>query len=214
MKRQAIARAPKTTQGELGFEMIPDCQFASPASARSHSGHVAEEIACTLLGLTPIPIQGACAVNFDAEDTLENFYEIKSVARSAQVVVYCWRLKKEQQTGKSVLYAIVIRSKKGAEDFKCLREMWENRSRTIREIHLVTLRQVANAVKGEKVWKLKSERQSGYNRTGYKDGYWRVNSAKFLKYTRFWKEASAIIHGLPFSARIYRTPGAARIMGD
>lgn len=139
------------------------------ASARNAYGNAAEEIACHLLSITPIPIDGRYTTCFDGVRD-GAYFEIKSSKhKGGKVVVYDWRLNKEQSAGVSLTYLLVCHSLSG-ERSDILRAM-ASRSILIYSVPADVLHTFAFACSLNIVKRQAKNPRDGYARAGYRDGY-------------------------------------------
>jgi hypothetical protein len=200
-----IARA--SAQQQL-LDVPPRYKIGNNANARNAYGAAAQEIACAALGLSPIPINGKCAVCFDAE-TDKAFFEIKSVKRSGKVVVYDWRMTKESEAavelardeGKALFYAIVIHGVKGCRDGADLIRQFALAGVEILVVsawwvYVLAKHETQQRILSEKT--RKSPGAMGYNRKGYCDGYRNIPINKIRSYATRGREISMTLHNVAF----------------
>lgn len=163
---QLLARAPQP-QLQL-FNLCPSVVIRNNAQARNVYGALAQDVACTALELQAIPIDGHCAVCFDAERDGQ-FFEIKSVHASGKLVIYDWRAEKEAAF-LALQYVLVVHKARGCKSvsellasFACYLEIWQLPATTIHTAaQQCTLRQLV---------KQSTNSRNGYNRAGYCRGY-------------------------------------------
>lgn len=162
--------APHNKQKEL-FYLAPVLHAHSTASARNAYGTAAQEVVCRTMGLNPIPINGNFDVCFDAELNGQ-FYEIKSVRTSGKIVVYDWRMKKEEIAAPSLRYLILVHKLKAAR-IDILKIMSNS------EVIILNLPAtfIHNLCKQTTLNKHKNYQglRNGYSRVGYKDGYYNLS---------------------------------------
>ena len=165
--------APPDAQGSL-LAVKPTYDTSRIATRRNAYGQAAQDIVRAALGVAEIKINGAYDICFDAA-TLEEpriYYEIKSVARGSSVVIYKWRLRKERESGAEVHPRI------GGHEA----DPFEIGSRS--EIAVVSLETVARLTRGRPLRMPKKPadgaRRNGWNREGYRDGYWLVPVSALL----------------------------------
>lgn len=173
----SIARA--SNQMPL-LKVAPIFYCSSNATTRNAYGMAAQEIACAALGLSPISTNGNYAVCFDAEKE-GAFFEIKSVQNNGKVVVYDWRLKKEEAAGVPLSYVIVIHRLKGARDSITDRMLTAGV-----KILLVPFTSVRDAAMQCPLNKINTangigKSRNGYQREGYRDGYRNIPVGALLK---------------------------------
>jgi hypothetical protein len=161
--------APPDNQLSLLY-VTPRFTITNNAQARNAYGIMAQELVCAALGLTPIRINGNFDVCFDAAKD-NTYYEIKSCRRGCKIVIYDWRMQKEQEVNKSneVFYAILVHqvSRSSGE------ELLTNFIKSELELLLVQtslIHQLALQEPLRTLMKPQSKR-TGYNRKGYVDGY-------------------------------------------
>lgn len=158
------------------LEVEPRYKVFNSASARTAYGAAAQEIVCAALQLDPIAINGNCDICFDAEKH-GTFYEIKSVRSGQKVVIYNWRMQKEEKFSDVLFYAILLHTVSRQRD--------EIISRMVAgaEILLLPARVVHEAAKAcpTHIPTINPEHASarhGYTRKGYADGYRNVSVTK------------------------------------
>ncbi len=166
------------------------------AEARNAFGRAAELIACHVLSIQSIPINGAYQTCFDGWEPGKyrepgKYIEIKSTKRvGGKIVLYDFRMKKEEAVAESVDYIIACHNISG-ERYDIVRAMLKNPLTLLRvpaqvihaEARKTALHHI-NTVASEG-W---SER-NGYEREGYRDGY-RNLSLKLLLAAGDWSEAT------------------------
>jgi hypothetical protein len=167
-----IARA--SGQGKL-LDVPPRYRIDCNAQARNAYGAAAQEIVCEALCIEPIPINGNCAICFDAENRhTKEFYEIKSVKKGGKVVVYDWRRKKEANAGVLVRYAILVHNVRGCRDGAQLFKAFAEGGVEIVVVDHTVVHALADQLPLQQI-KTEHARHApgatGYNRKGYKDGY-------------------------------------------
>src|SRR5688500_5935211 len=86
------------------IEVPPVYRLETNADARNAYGDAAQLIVCAGLKLRPIPINGNCEVCFDAEGPAGLFWEIKSARHGAKFVLYDWRMEKQRNAERPLLY--------------------------------------------------------------------------------------------------------------
>ena len=183
--------APVADQPLL-FWMPPVIHCDSGASARNAFGTAAEEITRELLELERIPINGSYDVCFDAKKG-EKYFEIKSTSKKGgKVVLYDWRLEKDEASGVDLTYIIVCHGIEGQRE-DIVQAMLSRPLELLllpgEIIRAMALEMPKQTIKSELVegW---SER-SGYARSGYKDGY------RNLPLKTIWKRLSWTTTTLP-----------------
>lgn len=97
------------------LQVEPEPRIASVAQARNAYGTAAQEIICALLDLLPVPINGSYELCLDAVSSdLSRWFEIKSVhVSSGKLVLYDWRLRKEQRSELDITYAVLLHKIRG-----------------------------------------------------------------------------------------------------
>lgn len=174
------------------FEIAPRFVCDTPGATRVVYGAAAEEIACGVLGLDRIRINGTFEVNFDAERN-GIFNEIKSTrAVGGKIVCYDWRMKKEEQFP-ALMYCIVLHGIKGSDDvlermsMGCAILLCE--ASKIREliIGLPDHRHKAGPTKGKR---------NGYTRAGYIEGYKNLPVGELVRRARMSFAVLANIYGI------------------
>lgn len=148
---------------------MPSFKIVKNAQARKAYGLVAQEIVCAALDLRSIPINGNCSVCFDAEK--ENvFYEIKSCKRSGKVVVYDWRLRKEEAASVELRYAILLHNVKGS-DGAHLMEEFSTSNLALLIVNHSTILELAAKEPLCQLKRVSADPRCGYSRKGYSEGY-------------------------------------------
>jgi hypothetical protein len=175
------------------FEIAPRFVCNTPGASRVVFGAAAEEIACKVLGLDRIRINGSFEVNFDAERN-GVFYEIKSTrTASGKIVCYNWRMKKEEQFP-GLMYCIVSHNISGAND-NVLERMAAGCS-----LLLCDASKIRELINGLPEHKHKSEKKngkrSGYTRPGYIDGYKNLPVSALTSRVRMSFAVLANIYGI------------------
>lgn len=168
----------KRHDGQLSLiSVAPILNAGNTAQARTAYGTAAQIIVCETLGLLPIRIDGRFDVCFDAEKD-GVFYEIKSVNVRGKVVIYDFRMKKEQAAGVTVFYAILVHRLR-CERADILPKMRES----VVKICVVPLEKVVEtALRYPLVPVVKKNYpfRSGYDRKGYADGYRNIPVRDFM----------------------------------
>jgi hypothetical protein len=161
--------APTDTQGRL-FEVPSVLNAGSEGAARYIYGEAAQRIVYAHLGITPIPINGKFPICFDGCRG-ETYYEIKSLNfKRGKVVLYKWRMEKEESAGVPLDYILVCHDLSGdREDI-----VTAMAGRSIR-FYILPSRIVHDAAKKTPLRMLKREAKGGYARNGYKNGYHNVS---------------------------------------
>lgn len=172
----------------------------SNATARNAYGQAAEDIVCAALGLRSIPIDGRYDVCFDAESPTGDFYEIKSChERRGKVVIYDWRMKKEEAFYANLYYAILLHTIAG-ERSDILRKMADKGCAILvlpaSDVHAIAAVQPLNTVK------FYSNPRFGYSRKGYKDGYRNVPIDALLKLADHFELREFSLFGTTCTVRI------------
>jgi hypothetical protein len=185
----------------------PSYTITSNAQARNAYGAAASEIVCAALELDPIAIDGSKEVCFDASRHGQN-YEIKSVHQRSKIVVYDWRMEKEQrwmrETGENLRYAILAHNVRQHRDGATLVETLINKGLNLivvkaSVIHREAFQQKLNLVK---IDSSKGPRH-GYSRKGYQDGYRNLPCEHILKLCRMRTERTFQLYGTEYSIPIY-----------
>lgn len=162
-----IARS--NSQLEMELNVLPSYELIKNAQSRNGYGSAAQYLSCAALGLDGIAIDGSKDVCFDAEKDGQ-FYEIKSVRKGGKVVIYDFRMEKEQATGLPLKYLIFVHKLKGV---KSSEELWSTISQTEFDILLIdarTIHKFASQCPLNKIKKIHGGR-CGYAREGYIRGY-------------------------------------------
>lgn len=172
---------PSAEQQKFAFthsldETLEIPQTGSSAFTRTVYGKALAELTCQILGLTEIPINGNYTVNLDAIDQTGNFYEIKSVKNNSDAVIYDCRLKKEQACGKPIFYVFARHRINKATSLK---NLWNQLSDKGLTLSIFPLHQIIEACEPLPINHIKTNRtksgdRNGYQRSGYKDGYYRI----------------------------------------
>ena len=157
---------PTEIQSKL-FTFFKEFDFISAGAARTHYGAAIEEVVCAALKLIPIAINGNYEVNFDAYKR-DYFYEIKSVRAGGKVVLYDWRMGKEIPFKDKLFYVFGVHNVRGA---KSNRELWENMQEYGIVLVIEEAQTIHTAAYMQKLMFIKNEKQSGYTRGGYNEGY-------------------------------------------
>jgi hypothetical protein len=181
------------------FEIAPRFVCNTPGASRVVFGAAAEEIACKVLGLDRIRINGSFEVNFDAERN-GVFYEIKSTrTASGKIVCYNWRMKKEEQFP-GLMYCIVSHNISGAND-NVLERMAAGCS-----LLLCDARKLRELLIGLPIHKPKLRadgKRTGYTRPGYIDGYKNLPVGELTKRARMQLGILANIYGIERRVPVY-----------
>lgn len=163
----SIARAPRQ---EPLFNIAPTFRVDRNATARNAYGAAAQEIVCAALNLWPIPIDGSKDVCFDAEGLLE-FYEIKSCHAKSKVVIYDFRIEKEQRANVPLRYAILAHNLKGERrGDRIVSGLLRDATIVLAPsslVHRLALAETLCTIKSER----KHDKRFGYTREGYNRGY-------------------------------------------
>lgn len=196
-----VKQADSHTQMRLLDE--PDLiKFPSMASARTRYGEAAEQIAITALRAQPITIDGRYDVCFDAQRG-KTFFEIKSVRRNGECPIYNWRIRKDADSGKQLLYAFVLHGVRGVGD---THELWSAMASTVKAIVLAPLWVVAGLHARSKLEHLSDsgnlEAANGYNREGYREGYRRIKMSALLDMPASVKGRRFALNGHRFNMKI------------
>lgn len=175
--------APADTQLRL-FEHNRIISCSSTASARTRYGEAAQEIVCTALELLPIKINGNFSTCFDAfKDGI--YYEIKSVKNNGKLVIYDWRIKKEQDSTVTLHYAILMHNIKEVRSDIISAMCSSKLSILLVESAIIHKLALSCPLIRHKTYKSK---RNGYSRAGYKDGYRNLSVKSLFPYltqTRF-----------------------------
>lgn len=193
--------APVNRQLSL-LQVAPVYKAWNNATARNAYGSAAQEVACSVLGLTPIPINGNYSICFDAQDECGLLYEIKSVRTGCKLVLYDWRMEKEK-TVLNAIYAVVIhRLKKHREDI--LSAMVTSGFELL-IVPAFVVHKVAETFPLHRVFPcLTAKKRNGYTRTGYRNGYRNVPVQHLLNMPAIREDLSGWIYGKEFTTRIHR----------
>jgi len=181
MTRELSVNRP-TEQQQSFFNLFKEFNFKNAHSATTHYGSAIEKIICTFMGLNPIPINGNYDVNFDAFKG-DDFYEIKSVRQGGKVVIYDFRMRKEEPFRDKLFYVFGIHRVKNAKSNRDLWEQFEEKG-----VHLIVRRseEIHKAAFAEPLKKMKEGAcDVGYNRKGYADGYRNLPIKPFFKTPSF-----------------------------
>lgn len=160
--------------------------------ARNAFGAIAQEIVWSALGIQPIRINGNCEICFDGKG-LDAYFEIKSVRRGAKVVVYKWRLEKEQKSDQKIFYAILIHDCCGLRS-KILEKMIGTG-----KILVLPLSAIVSACSGLPLnvpKPVENKPRHGYTRKGYKDGYYNIPINSLLKLNISGRMAFISMYGI------------------
>ena len=201
-----IQHTPTSTQPFLFLPKYSG-EILSQGEARVRMGLRIESLVCSLLGLTPIPINGQYDVNFDAghySKENETFFEIKSVKAGGKSPIYLFRLEKEleaqKQTGCPVYYLFCTHKVKAVISQEAITL---GLLKGDINIYAVPLDMVNKMSKNLHVRKMKRDTPSGYNRKGYCEGYINFpvkDLAKICDYTFY---LSTQINGEQKSITVY-----------
>ena len=198
--------APTTQQMVFDrFDMCPDFQIPSCAVARNAYGQAAQEIVCAALVLDPIPINGKAVVCFDAVGR-GVLYEIKSVGRGGKMVLYDWRMAKEEAVAVGAKYAILEHRVVGAKNSQ---DMWDQYSDHELRCYLLPILAVHRAAKQcplvvPPLAKTDKGKRFGYNRKGYADGYRNVPMKMFVDEVRHEETVRFQIYGRNLEVEVWR----------
>lgn len=180
--RAPAGNAPPLTQPRL-FDLLPEINCTSCASARNAYGMAAQEVVYRLLGVTEIRINGNYLNCFDGyKDGV--YYEIKSTkTKGGKVVLYDYRMRKDVAAGVPLRYLIVCHSISGERD-NVLQKMLDRQIEIVSipacAVHALALEQKLMAINRVPVGP-----HEGYTRSGYKEGYRNLPIAKVLSRSRF-----------------------------
>jgi len=179
--------APADSQLDL-FHQPKIINCTSMASARNAYGDAAQEIVYTLLGITPIRINGNYDYCFDGARGAE-YFEIKSTrAGSGKVVVYDFRMDKERRADVKLTYLIVCHSLRGHRE-DILQAMAARPvviySVPASVVHQFAARCPLNHIRMQAHY----TNRTGYSRAGYIEGYRNV-SLKWLAEACEWTETA------------------------
>lgn len=179
-KKCSEINRPIEQQG-LFFKFFKEFDFASPHSATTYYGTAIEQIVCAFMQLNPIKINGNYKINFDAFKG-ELFFEIKSVRKSGKVVLYDFRMKKEEPYNGNLLYVFGVHKVKNA---KSNRGLWEQLQEKGIELVVTPASKVHKEAYKQPLNKITTNQHMGYNRKGYADGYRNLPVNPFLKSPSF-----------------------------
>jgi hypothetical protein len=174
----------------------------SGADARTRYGTAAEEVACALLHLRRLKISGNFTACYDAQDRARRLYEIKSVRRGGSCPVWTWRIRKDKDVGRPVVYLFVLHDVKHAPD---THDMWRQMSSTVRKILIAPLGVVEEAHAAGRLGGVNTDKgpRNGFNREGYREGY-RYVSMKFVESRLIHTgKLSASVRGHPFEVDVF-----------
>lgn len=194
--REAISK-----QQEIFDEICPDKVINSDGERRNLYGRVAEDVVCHALDLFPIGIDTQFDLCFDAQDSADTYFEIKSVKAGGQVCIYKWRLEKEVNCGKRVRYAIATHR---VHDTATLADVWRGFAETCKEIYIVPIGVVQYACERSRTrgHAKPNGRPSYGGRRGYTEGYYAVSMRRFADRLRHERQAAFRLHGLQFNITI------------
>lgn len=165
-----IARARE--EQFLLIETEPSFSIATNAHARNIYGSLAQELACAALNLRSIPIDGRCAICFDAEKH-GRFFEIKSVHACGKLVLYAWRIEKERAFAEILDYVVVVHRARGARNAST----WLSQIASFLEVYVIPanlVHTVAVTYPLQQLVKKSKDPRNGYCRKGYVNGYHNV----------------------------------------
>lgn len=159
--------------------MVPTINCWNNASARNAYGTAAQWIACRLLNLFPVKINGNFDTCFDAYAN-DVYYEIKSVQRTGKLVIYDCRMEKElaAQSSINLQYVVCIHSLKGEWNDIIVKMLQVPITIVLLQPHIV--HRLANTCALNK-HKTYTAKRSGYSRAGYIDGYRNLPMQEILK---------------------------------
>lgn len=188
------------------LSVAPRFRITKNAQARNAYGAVAQEIACAVLGLDPIPINGNCEVCFDAEKS-GRFFEIKSTRQSGgKIILYDWRMEKEKLTQVPLTYVIVCHEVKNSDGSRLLEEMLLSKPEILvlpaYHIHCLAFNYPLKQLK-----KPSLDPRNGYTRKGYSRGYRSLPLKVVKDLCSDWSAVSFSIYGM-VSTAVVRTPEA------
>lgn len=206
-----IKTAPTHQQSELFPDLLPDKPISKNGEARTRYGRVVEEIVCGLLQITDIPNSGSHDCVFDGYHKPSSTYcEIKSLRRGQKIPIYKWRIEKDAAAGVPLVYVIGIHDCRGCAT---LAGVWQRMAETIDTILVLPATEVARLAMAESLRTIGLEKTSsggrnGYQRKGYKDGYYNVPWEKLRPRPGEWDSRLAItdVRGLPCEADVYFHP--------
>lgn len=195
-----LARASRQL---LLLDTPPRFKITGNATARNAYGRAAQEIVCRALGLDAIAIDGTCETCLDAEGR-GNFWEIKSVHRTGKVVIYDFRMQKEQIAGVPLRYAILIHGVRGCRDGgRLIAAFADNAPRILSldavTVHLVAMRERLTEIKSTA---LEKGPRFGYTRAGYADGYRSVRLRELIARPLVSRLEQFVLHGVPFRMEV------------
>lgn len=161
--------APVDKQLNL-FYIPPMLNADSVGGARNAYGIAVQEIVVRQLNLNPIRTNGNFDICLDAEKN-GTYYEIKSCRKTGKVVVYKWRLEKEQASGLTIQYVILVHNLKGART-----DIFHQLNKAGFVIATLPLALVVELTKILPLRKHKNYlgKRNGYSRKEYRDGYYNI----------------------------------------
>lgn len=168
------------------LDVLPVINCTSCASARNAYGNAAQEVVYRLLGVTPIRINGNYATCFDGVKG-GVYYEIKSTRlKSGKVVVYDWRIGKEQAAGVTLHYLLVCHSLQGhrADILGTMLRL----PVVIYSLPAPVLHDWALRCPLQKLKRDARNKREGYYRGGYKDGYRNLPLKQITEHLTFTEE--------------------------
>jgi hypothetical protein len=195
---QSTPFAPAFKQLELIETEEAIRAIPSVAHARGEYGGAAQRIVYEALDIIPIPINGRYKVNFDGYSN-GVYYEIKSVRLSQKVVLYKWRVEKEQESGASLTYALVGHKVKEAPDTD---KMWKGFQQHGVDIYLIPATVIHSLAVTCPLNTMKSTLR-GHNREGYRDGYYNLTWKDATAFSQFMYETKPIVNNREITCRVY-----------
>lgn len=174
--------------------------------SRVRFGNAIAEVTAAILELQLLPINGSYDLCPDAKGKDGTLYEIKSLQRNSEAVIYKFRLEKELLL-EGYRYVFTSHSIKSA---KCIKQIWDGIESKGLHLEVVSVGQVARVLAGRPLQQIKmtttvSGKRNGYQRKGYCEGYYRLKTSQFASCS--FAESAGIIdyrgRAIPYTLRHY-----------
>lgn len=190
------------------FDVLPDKEYETAGSSRTHTGAIVEEVLASILDLTPIQNSGEYDIVYDAHGH-GTYVEAKSVNWRSAIPLYEWRRKKDRHSGVPLVYAVGLHRLHGCAG---IRETYSELSRTLDTVLVLpfhVLDRLAPKFRKRQLVKGNPDSRAGYERKGYCDGYRNVPVKRLvnLRYKPPVK-VEAWVYGVEFCADVRVHVGA------
>ena len=199
--------APRLQSVQTTFAFDHDTIYVGTGGGarRTRIGNLVEDIALGLLRVAPCKKSGGYDCCFDGKHG-DTFYEVKSVRRGGKVVVYKWRLERDEAAGVPLRYVIAMRNTNlaGAMTVGDTRRALAG---DLLSLYVVSARKVHAATKSLPLNKLKKGHacggKVGYTRAGYAEGYYNIALPVLTQGLRQVGVARETLWGDEFTAKVF-----------